>query len=80
VVGVFIGLFMNIAIQTANMEIINWSSTFESSFNPTSTSITVDPKNTQFMFGVNVLGIDLNDVNQRFFDIYILQREFNFGS
>ena len=78
-VGVFIGLFMNIALQTVNLQIINWSSTTETSFNPLPTTISVDPENTKFMFAVSIMGMDLNDVNQRFFDIYLVERHFTQG-
>jgi hypothetical protein len=55
------------ALQTINKQIIKWNATTKTSFIPSSVSI--DTQSNKFMFAVTLVGINLNDPHQRFFDI-----------
>ena len=68
VVAIFCFLFSSNAIATVNKTAIAWKSTVEDAFNPTPATITFNPQG-KMMFGIAVLGFNLNDPTQRYFDV-----------
>lgn len=68
VVGIFCFLFSSNAIATVNKTAIAWKSTVEDAFNPTPATITFNPQG-KMMFGIAVLGFNLNDPALRYFDV-----------
>ena len=69
IVIVFGVLFMGTAIDTINMDIINWTSSQEFLIDPVATELTIDPKGKHFMFAVGVMGLDINNATHRYFDL-----------
>lgn len=61
-----------------NKTIINWSSTTENAFEPTSTHISTSPSDN-FMFTLGVMGVNLNDPNLRYFDVQIIDTHVGAG-
>lgn len=75
VIAVFMVLFMNTAIQTIDMNNITWTSTSEYSFDPSETNVTIaniSADSNPFMFAINILGVNLNSNNSRFFDVSLI--------
>lgn len=65
---VFAALFWNLGIQTANMELINSSMSIISESDPSPVKITAGTKGG-FMFGVAIIGLNLNDPLVTYFNI-----------
>jgi hypothetical protein len=76
---VFLVLFMSTAIQTVNMQIINWSSSSELLFDPSETIIPINPPHNPFVFGIKLFGVNLNDNASRLFDIVMVERHYQNG-
>lgn len=72
---IFAAVFWNLAIQTANMELINSSMSIVSESDPSFVEITAGPKG-DFIFGVTIFGLNLNDPLVTYFDITLTQRFF----
>lgn len=72
---VFAALFWSLAIQTANMELINSSMSIISEPDPSFAEITAGPKGG-FMFGVAIVGLNLSDPLVTYFNITLTQRFF----
>lgn len=64
---------MGTAIDTINMDIINWSSSQEFLIDPIATELTVDPKQKRFMFAVGVMGLNINNSTHRYFDLEMVE-------
>ena len=76
VVGIFAFLFSSNAISTVNKTAIAWKSTIEDAFNPTPTTLTFNPQG-KMMFGISVLGFNLNDPALRYFDVRMAENIVN---
>lgn len=72
---VFAALFWNLGIQTANMELINSSVSIVSESDPSFVEIVAGPKGG-FMFGLAIIGLNLNDPLVTYFNITLTQRFF----
>ena len=72
---IFIILFSNLGMQTVNQQIINGSVNYKIDTEPVPLSINFK-KGADFMFGIGILGLDLNDPNIKYFDISLRQNYF----
>ena len=66
--GIFTIFFASNALETVNKTDIKWSTTTENTFNPTAANITFSPEK-KIMFGLGIIGFNLNDPSVRYFDI-----------
>ena len=67
VVIIFVIMLASNAVSTVNKTDISWSATTEKSFLSSSTTLTFNPQNNK-MVSVGIVGFDLNNPTQRFFD------------
>lgn len=72
---IFIILFYNLGMQTVNQQIINGSVNYKIDTEPVPLSINFK-KGADFMFGIGIMGLDLNDPNIKYFDISLRQNYF----
>ena len=72
---IFIILFSNLGMQTVNQQIINGSVNYKIDTEPVPLSINFK-KGADFMFGIGIMGLDLNDPNIKYFDISLRQNYF----
>lgn len=80
IIIIFGVLFLNTAIQTINMDIINWTSTRDLLFDPARYDVKIDPRNSHFMFAGGILGVNLNNATHRFFDVEIYEVAYENGA
>lgn len=79
ILTIFIVLFGNTAIQTINRSIINWTSTTENLYEPTPYVLNFEPGN-KFLFTVGIVGFNLNDPAERYFDIQVIETHIGSGA
>lgn len=72
---IFIIMFYSLGMQTVNQKIINGSVSYQIDTEPVPLSINFT-KGSEFMFGIGILGLDLNDPNIKYFDISLRQNYF----
>jgi len=78
VIIIFVVLFASMGIRTVNRQIIQASTSIENDANPPALSIITSPSNN-FMFSINIFGVDLNNKTFQLFDVSLLQTYYGPG-
>ena len=71
VVCIFIILFSSNAVSTVNKTSISWEAITSYAFKPTPTIVQFD--NSNFMFAIGVVGLNLSSTTIRYFDISMVE-------
>ena len=72
VIGLFIGLFAAMGLETAKKDIINSSVSVSYELDPTPVKTKTAP-DSAFLFAFNMMGINLNDPTVTYFDFTLTQ-------
>jgi hypothetical protein len=69
-------MFYSLGMQTANRQIINGSTSYEIDVEPLPLTIEFQ-KGSDFMFGVGIMGLNLNDPNVQYFNVTLKQNYYS---
>ena len=64
---VFFYLFTGMGVNTLNRKIITWVAEKENAFEPVASTVTFN-SDTKNMFSSGIIGLDLNNPNERYFE------------